>query len=69
MPSAEDIEGIGLSPVRSGIKGKEQLTKKIDRLQERIDTREAAGQKHARADRRLEKAKKTLKSRTGETYR
>lgn len=69
MPTKEDIEAIGLAPVRSGIKGKEQLTGRIERLKGRITEREAAGRPHEQATKRLEKAQTTLKKRTGDIYR
>jgi len=68
MPSAEDIAKIGLSPVRSSVQGKEKLENRIDKLQTRIESREAAGKPHAQATRRLEKAQKTLKKNTGDLY-
>jgi hypothetical protein len=68
MPKPEDIEKIGLSPIRSSVLNKEKLGNQIDRLQTRIATREAAGKPHAQATRRLEKAQKQLKKNTGDLY-
>jgi len=70
MPSKEDIEAIGMAPVRSQIKGKNVLQNQIDRLQARIDTREAMGKGHELATKKLEKAKIKQKAiPTGPTYR
>jgi hypothetical protein len=55
-PTKADIEAIGMQPVRSQIKGKNELQAKIDRLQTQIGMREAAGRPHGRATRKLEKA-------------
>jgi hypothetical protein len=69
MPKPEDIEKIGLAPVRTQIKGKDKTTKQIGRLEDRIATRDAAGKGHAKADRRLAKAQDRLARNTGESYR
>jgi len=68
MPKPEDIANIGLSPIRSSIKNKDQLTNRIATLQAHIDTREAAGKPHGLADKRLAKAKSTLAKNTGDLY-
>lgn len=68
MPKPEDIANIGLSPIRSSIKGKDQLTSRIDKLQAHIDERDAAGKPHAQADKKIAKAKATLAKNTGDLY-
>ena len=68
MPKPEDIANIGLSPIRSSIKNKDQLTSRIDKLQTQIDTREAAGKPHGQADKRIARAKATLAKNTGNLY-
>src|SRR5262249_54718052 len=42
MPSPDDIAKIGLSPIRSSIKNKDQLNQRIDTLTQRQSDREAA---------------------------
>ena len=68
MPKPEDIANIGLSPIRSSIKNKDQLTNRITNLQAQIDTREAAGKPHGQADKRIARAKATLAKNTGNLY-
>src|SRR5262245_20691812 len=68
MPSPEDIAKIGLSPIRSSIKNKDQLRSRIDKLQTQIDTREAAGKPHGQADKKIAKAKGQLAKNTGDLY-
>jgi len=69
-PTKEDIEAIGMTPVRSQIKGKNVLQDRIDRLQAKITTREAMGKESPRAEKRLEKAKiKQAAIPKGPTYR
>jgi len=69
MPTGEDIKNIGLSPVRSGIKNKDKIEGRIDRLQTRIENREAKGLPHKQATRKLERAQKRLDKNTGDIYR
>jgi hypothetical protein len=70
MPSADDIEAIGLAPVRSQKKATNELRDKIDRLQTKIDVREAAGKGHGKADKKLEKVKTRLGAQpTAPSYR
>src|SRR5262245_19958293 len=69
-PTKEDIEAIGLKPVRSQSKQRNVLREKIDRLQTKIDVREAAGKGHGKADKALEKAKIRLGAQpTAPSYR
>src|SRR5262245_5012625 len=69
-PTKEDIEAIGMKPVRSQIKQKNVLQDRIERLEARKTEREAAGKSTERVSKRLEKAKiKQGAIPTGPTYR
>jgi|GEM_PF-6317524 len=69
-PTKEDIEAIGMKPVRSQVKQRNVLQDRIDRLQAHIDTREAMGKEAPRATKKIEKAKIKLAAQpTGPTYR
>jgi hypothetical protein len=68
MPGPEDIAKIGLAPVRSSIKNKDQLTSRINRLEQRQSAREAAGKDTTKVSNRLQKAKDTLAKNTGDLY-
>jgi hypothetical protein len=68
MPSPEDIAKIGLSPVRTSIKGKEQLEGRISKLQERQAAREAAGKDTTKVAKKLERVKGRLAKNTGDLY-
>lgn len=59
-PTADEIQAIGIPPVRTGIKKKKESEKQIGKLEERIAERGAAGKGHAKADRRLERVKERL---------
>jgi hypothetical protein len=70
MPTKEDIEGIGMAPVRSQVKARTDLQKQIDRLQTKVNTREALGKPHEQATKKLAKAQTKLGATTkGPTYR
>jgi hypothetical protein len=69
-PTKEDIEAIGLKPVRSQSKQRNVLRDKIEKLQSKIDVREAAGKGTGKAEKRLEKAKIRLGAQpTAPSYR
>src|SRR5262245_45060321 len=69
-PTKEDIEAIGVAPVRSQIKGKNVLQNRIDRLQAKLSTREELGKPTEGVTKKLEKAKVKQKAiPTGPTYR
>jgi len=69
-PTKEDIEAIGMAPVRSQVKERTDLQNRIDRLQARISTREAMGKPHEQASKKIEKAKIKLAAQPkGPTYR
>jgi hypothetical protein len=68
MPSPEDIAKIGLSPIRTSVKGKEQLEGRISKLQERQAAREAAGKSTTKVGAKLEKVRGRLAKNTGDLY-
>jgi hypothetical protein len=68
MPRPEDIAAIGLSPIRSSIKGKEKSLGTISRLEKRSAAREAMGKDTTVVKSRIEKEKERLKKNTGELY-
>jgi hypothetical protein len=68
MPSPEDIANIGLSPIRSSIKGKDALTGAIGRLTQKQAAQEAMGKDTTITAHRLEKKKEQLRKNTGELY-
>jgi hypothetical protein len=68
MPSADDIAKIGLSPVRSSIKNKDQLNTRIANLTQRQSDREAAGKPTTGVEKKLAKAKGRLAANTGDLY-
>ena len=69
-PTKEDIEAIGMKPVRSQIKAKNQRQEAVDRLQTRLNTREALGKGTEKVTKRLDKAKAKLGAvPSGPTYR
>jgi len=68
MPSPEDIANIGLSPIRSSVKGKDQLTAAIGRLTMKQAAQEAAGKDTTVTAHRLEKKKERLRANTGDLY-
>ena len=55
MPSVDDISKLGLPPMRAGTPAQTKANKAIDRTQQRIDKRSAAGKPHAKADSRLQR--------------
>jgi hypothetical protein len=69
MPSADDIAKIGLAPVRSSIKNKDQLTNRINTLTQRQADRTAAGKDTTKVDKRLTNVKNKLANATGDLYR
>jgi hypothetical protein len=68
MPRPEDIAAIGLSPIRSSIKGKDTLNKAITRLTQKQAAEEAMGKDTRITAHRLGKKKETLKTNTGALY-
>ena len=68
MPKPEDIANIGLSPIRSSIKNKDQLTNRIDQLTQRQSDRAAAGKDTTKVTKKLEKVKGRLAKNTGDLY-
>jgi hypothetical protein len=69
MPRPEDIANIGLSPIRSSIKGKDQSTAAISRLTMKQAAQEAMGKDTTVTQSRLEKQKAKLAKNTGDLYR
>ena len=69
MPRPEDIEKIGLSPIRSSVKGKDTSTAAIDRLTKRQAAQTAMGKDTTVTAARLEKQKAKLAKNTGDLYR
>jgi hypothetical protein len=68
MPSPQDIANIGLAPVRSSIKNKDQLNQRIDTLQQRQSAREAAGKDTTKVTKRLQNVQGRLAKNTGDLY-
>src|SRR5262245_9906426 len=69
-PTKEDIEAIGMRPVRSQYKQRNVLQDRIDRLQARMNVREAMGKPTEKVSKKLEKAKIRKEAQpTGPTYR
>jgi len=69
-PTKEDIEAIGMAPVRSQVKQRNVLQNQIDRLQARMNVREAMGKPTEKVSKKLEKAKIRKEAQpTGPTYR
>jgi hypothetical protein len=68
MPSPEDIANIGLSPIRTSIKGKEKSLGTISKLEKRAAAREAMGKDTTVVKSRIEKQKERLKKNTGNLY-
>jgi hypothetical protein len=68
MPSPEDIASIGLAPVRTSIKGKEQLHGKISELEKREAARAAMGKDTTVIADRIARQKERLRKNTGDLY-
>jgi hypothetical protein len=68
MPSPQDIANIGLAPIRSSIKNKDQLTKRINTLEQRQAARQAAGKDTTQVDKKLSNVKGRLAANTGDLY-
>jgi hypothetical protein len=68
MPSPEDIANIGLSPIRTSVKGKEKSLATISQLEKRAAAREAMGKDTTVVKSRLAKQKERLKTNTGDLY-
>lgn len=68
MPRPEDIANIGLSPIRTSIKGKDTLLKGISNLEKRQAAREAMGKDTTVVKSKIEKKKERLKTNTGNLY-
>jgi hypothetical protein len=69
MPRPEDIEKIGLSPIRSSIKEKDKSEAAISRLTKAQAAREAMGKDTSLVASRLERQKAKLAKNTGDLYR
>lgn len=68
MPRPEDIEKIGLSPIRSSVKDKDVLTNRIKALTMKQAAQTAAGEDTTITAHKLAKKQDRLKMNTGDLY-